>query len=354
MTSGGKSFLLYGATGYTGSLVAASAHSSGLRPLLAGRDRRKLEPLARSLGLDFRVIELEDGPRLEKALREVTTVLHAAGPFSKTWYPMAVACLRTGTHYLDITGEIEVIEALQRLDARARTRGIMLLPAVGFDAAPFDCLAAELQEHLPTARRLRFAMDFIPWPWLSRGSAGTLLEGSRSPVQVWSGEKSVPVPKPVAKWMVLAGRRRRVAQVTAAATACAFHSTGIGEIETLCTMNRLQLALHHGGLLWGHRLAARPWRPAFAACLRGIPAGPSSLHRSVARCRVVAEVEDEQGRRAKAEIETGEAYATTVATALEAVRCVLAGEFKVGFQTPARAFGTGFFRSIKGIVRGGA
>ena len=59
-------------------------------------------------------------------------MLHIAGPFSATSKPMADACLRTSTHYLDITGEIDVFEALARRDAEARKAGIMLLPGGGF------------------------------------------------------------------------------------------------------------------------------------------------------------------------------------------------------------------------------
>jgi short subunit dehydrogenase-like uncharacterized protein len=65
------------------------------------------------------------------AIKDVAVVLCAAGPFSTTSRPVADACLRSRVHYLDITGEIDVFEALAARDAEAKARGIMLLPGVG-------------------------------------------------------------------------------------------------------------------------------------------------------------------------------------------------------------------------------
>ncbi|MGL4549698.1 MAG: saccharopine dehydrogenase NADP-binding domain-containing protein, partial [Gemmataceae bacterium] len=119
-------WLLYGATGYTGSLIARLAAERGMRPVLAGRDAAKLAAVApglptRAFGLD--AIDLAG----------VSAVLHCAGPFSATSRPMADACLARGVHYLDITGEIGVFEALARRSAEAAAAGVMLMPGVGFD-----------------------------------------------------------------------------------------------------------------------------------------------------------------------------------------------------------------------------
>src|SRR4029077_16676908 len=108
--------------------------------------------------LPYRVASLADRFALDGALRGIDVVLHAAGPFSATARPMVDACLRTGTHYLDITAEIRVIEALARRDAEARARGIMIMPGVGFDVVPSDCLAAHVARRLPGARRLAFGL----------------------------------------------------------------------------------------------------------------------------------------------------------------------------------------------------
>src|SRR5689334_7920705 len=117
-------FLLYGANGYTGKLIAQLATERGLRPVLAGRDRAGVEQLAKDLNLEHRVFSLEDSKAMDEALSEVAVVLHCAGPFSRTSKPMADACLRTGTHYLDITGEATVIESLAARDEEAKRGGV--------------------------------------------------------------------------------------------------------------------------------------------------------------------------------------------------------------------------------------
>src|SRR6059058_4542054 len=148
-------FMVYGASGYTGRLLVEAALSGGLRPILAGRNETTLAPLAERLGLEYRVVRLGDPPTLDAALRKVRVVLHAAGPFSATARPMVDACLRTGTHYLDITGEVRVFEAVAARDAEAKSAGVMLLPGVGFDVVPSDCLAAHMKRRLPDAMDLK-------------------------------------------------------------------------------------------------------------------------------------------------------------------------------------------------------
>jgi hypothetical protein len=96
------------------------------------------------------------------------------GTFSTTWLPLVEACLRRGVHYLDLTGEVMVFEGIRLRGADARRRGIVLLPGVGFDVVPSDCLAAHVAAELPGARTLRLAVSGLEL--VSRGSARTLAE----------------------------------------------------------------------------------------------------------------------------------------------------------------------------------
>ncbi|HWS71956.1 MAG TPA: saccharopine dehydrogenase NADP-binding domain-containing protein, partial [Thermoanaerobaculia bacterium] len=145
-------FLIYGANGYTGELIAREAARRGLKPILAGRSREAIEPLARELGLESRIFGV-DAPRLEG----VDVVLHCAGPFSQTSAPMVSACLAAKAHYLDITGELAVFEAVHARDAEAKRAGIALIPGVGFDVVPTDSVAAMLADSLPGATDLVLA-----------------------------------------------------------------------------------------------------------------------------------------------------------------------------------------------------
>src|SRR3954469_11091929 len=169
-----STLLIYGANGYTGTLIAREALARGLRPLLAGRNAAALATLGNELGLEQRVFALDDPSAVAGGLRGVRGVLHCAGPFAHTSRPMADACLRSRVHYLDITGEAAVFEALAARDAEARAAGVMLLPGAGFDVVPSDCLAAHVRRRLPAARRR--ALGFQGMVRVSRGTATTMAE----------------------------------------------------------------------------------------------------------------------------------------------------------------------------------
>ena len=96
-----ESWLLYGANGYTGELIAREAVARGMRPVLAGRSRAKVEQLAAELGCKSAIFDLDDHTSLVRALDGMTVALHCAGPFSKTARSMMQGCLATHVHYLD-------------------------------------------------------------------------------------------------------------------------------------------------------------------------------------------------------------------------------------------------------------
>ncbi|HEY8711483.1 MAG TPA: saccharopine dehydrogenase NADP-binding domain-containing protein, partial [Thermoanaerobaculia bacterium] len=160
-------WMIYGANGYTGELIARAGAAE--KPVLAGRNAQRIQALARELGCEARVFEI-DRPRLDG----VSLVLHCAGPFIHTSAPMVRACLDAGVHYLDITGEISVFESIMALDAEAKLRNVTLLPGVGFDVVPTDCLAAMLARRLPGATELTLA--FTGGAGLSAGTQKTILE----------------------------------------------------------------------------------------------------------------------------------------------------------------------------------
>jgi short subunit dehydrogenase-like uncharacterized protein len=135
-------FVLYGSTGYVGRAAAELAVEQGLRPLLVGRNSETVSQQATELGLEYRTVALDEPDALDAILEDAPVVLNLAGPYLYTHRPIVEACLRSGTHYLDITGEPPVLDSIIGLDAEARERGVMLLPSVGFDVVPTDCLAA--------------------------------------------------------------------------------------------------------------------------------------------------------------------------------------------------------------------
>src|SRR5690606_25159501 len=109
-------------------LTARHAKTLGLKPILGGRSEAKLKALADELGFAYRVADIDDPAALDAALKGVDVVLHIAGPFSHTSRQMADACIRNKAHYLDIAGEIAVLEALAGRSNEAAAAGVMLLP----------------------------------------------------------------------------------------------------------------------------------------------------------------------------------------------------------------------------------
>lgn len=163
-----RQWMIYGANGYTGELIAREAARRGLKPVLAGRRRDSVEVLACALGLEACAFDLDDVVALTGQIEGQALVLNCAGPFSATAAPMMEACLRGRAHYLDITGEIAVFELAQSLNARAQDAGVALCPGVGFDVIPTDCVAAALKQALPDATHLALGFDsrsgFSPAP----------------------------------------------------------------------------------------------------------------------------------------------------------------------------------------------
>lgn len=227
-----NTFLIYGSYGYTGNLIAEHAVREGLRPLLAGRDETRLRAQAQRLSLDFRVIPLSDASALEDALRQTGLVVHCAGPFVHTYRQMAEACLRTGAHYMDISGEIEGFEALAALDADAKRAGIMLLPGAGFDVVPSDCLAAHVKRRLPSATHLKLFIRSVGGG-VSRGTARSGIENMQRQGRIRRDGKIVTVPP---AWKVETrdfGRGPvKLVSIGWGDVSTAYHSTGIPNVET--------------------------------------------------------------------------------------------------------------------------
>ena len=305
-----STFLLYGATGYTGSLTARMAVQRGLKPILAGRDPAKVKTLADELGLAWRAFPLEDGAALNLALREVPVVLHCAGPYSRTYKPMVDACLRTGTHYLDITGELMEHEALAGRDAEAKAAGVMLLPSVGFDVVPSDCLAAHLKQRLPSATHLTLA--FQSFGGASRGTMISTLDAADRPGMVREGGKLVPVP---AAWKT---RSIDFGQGPVSCTtlpwgdlATAYRSTGIPNIETYIALPAAQRQAMKSMRYLGWLLGSQPGKATLMRLAQTLPAGPTEAERSAGYSLLWGEVSDDAGNRAVSRMRTPHSYTLT-------------------------------------------
>ncbi|AHF98712.1 saccharopine dehydrogenase [Halostagnicola larsenii XH-48] len=339
--------LVYGSYGYTGRLIVDEAVSRGQSPTVAGRDGRKVTAQAREHGLEARTFSLEDD--IPSHLAEFDAVLNCAGPFVETAEPLVEACLETETDYLDITGEFRVFERIRRRDVRARDAGVTLLPGVGFDVVPSDCLAAFLADQLPTADRLAIGvqgMDSrrgIPTPAdVSRGTAKTLFSGAGTTNVVRKNGALVRVPLGFRSRTIDFGDGpEHAVAIPLGDVVTAAQTTGIENVEVYAAMpswaGSAMAALESIGWLLESRPVQKLARPAIDALIDG--PGESAL--KTGETVVWGEVGDGE-RIVRARIRTPNPYALTAKSAVEAAKRVLDGGVPAGAQTPATAFGSEF------------
>lgn len=345
-----RSLLIYGATGYSGRLLVQQAIARGLTPVIAGRDAAKVETLARAHGLAWHAVALPESDRLRALTASATVVLNAAGPFARTARPLVDACLASGAHYLDITGEVQVVEAIAARHDEAVARGVMLMPAVGFDVVPSDCLAAHVMRELPDATTLRIGVD-VPTA-LSRGSMQTGL--AQAADGIWAREDGRLVAHPpgsrVHRFDFDGGSQLALA-VSLCDVTTAFHSTGVPNIATYFRAS-LPLWTTLGAMrAWGPALASAPWSAALGPPSSWLPEGPTEAQRRAGSATVVVEAIDARGRRACSRLRTPEAYAVTADAAIRVAARVLGGDVNPGFETPARLFGPDFALTLDGVCR---
>ena len=346
-----KSFLIYGSYGYTGQLIVERAAREGMRPILAGRDEKKLRAQAEKYNLEYRAFSLDESDKLDSALLEVDAALHCAGPFVLTFRQMAEACLRAKRHYVDISGEIEGFEALAKLSEEAKRAGLMLLPGGGFDVVPSDCLAAYLKGRLPTATHFRLFLRGVGGG-VSRGTARSAVENMHRQGRIRKDGRVVQVPP---AWQILEQDFGRgpvpVVSVGWGDVSTAYYSTGVPNIETYFVFPRVAIRFLKLSRVIGPLVYSRPvrnllkWLVGFA-----IPPGPTRRQNEQGFSLMVGEMRNES-QIVRAKLRTPEGYHLTALTSVEIMKRILNGEYKPGFQTPSLAYGADFILGFDGVER---
>lgn len=335
-------WMIYGATGYTGKIIAEEAVKRGLKPVLAGRDRMKVQALADRLHLPFRSFDLR---AIGSGLDGISLVLHCAGPFSQTSAPMVEACLKAKAHYLDITGEIDVLEAVYARDREAREAGVTLLPGAGFDVVPSDCLALTLKNKMPSAVELSLA--FCPVGKTSPGTLKTSVEslprGSR--IRRDGKWKSIPIGS-LFRTAPFSHRAFEVSAIPWGDLSSAYRSTGIPNITTyISTPPSLQKTYAVARKFsWVAKLPGV--QTALKKIIEAKVPGPTAEERAKGRVYLWGEVKGPKGEIVTATAEVPEGYRFTVMTALACVARVLEGGIAAGALTPGQAFGAEFLKTF--------
>ncbi|WP_225332828.1 saccharopine dehydrogenase family protein [Halomicrobium urmianum] len=342
------SLLLYGSYGYVGNLIAREAVDRGLDVTLAGHDREQLEKQVRELDRPALRFDLSDPVAVAGALDGFDCVLNCAGPFSDTALPLVEGCLETGTDYVDVTGEIPVIERVREYDREATDAGVTLLPSVGFSSIPMDCLAAHLVDRLPEATHLTLGVDSVRVP--SIGSLKTVIEGAETESNVYEDGRLERIEPTERTRTIDFGRGERPGvAMPLGDVSSAHYTTGIPNVEVYAHVPRpARAALRVYPRLEG--LLARPRVKAALKRVAGtVREGPSERARERGEVFVWGEARDEDGgERAASRLRTPDAYVVTVQGSLNAAERVLAGEADSGYWTPAGAFGPEFVFDVEG------
>lgn len=340
--------LIYGAYGYTGRLIVDESLKHGLKITLAGRNEQKLKRLALEKNLPHVAFSLRDD--FDQHLKNITLVIHCAGPFEFTAEPMVKACIRNNVHYLDITGEYTVFEHLKTYDQEAKAKGIMLLPGAGFDVVPSDCLAAQLHQLLPEGQDLELAFT-SKGAGLSRGTAKTMIENINRGHAYRKENELVHAPLGTKTKTVDYGEFKQLSMgISWGDISTAFTSTSIPNIIVYTGSSAKQI----NKARWAHRLRfilSASWvKNILKRQIDKKPAGPSDRRRSNSSTYLYGSISD--GRRMEElRIKTPNGYTLTARTAVDIANRCHNGDFKAGYQTPSSAYGANYIYKFDGVEK---
>jgi short subunit dehydrogenase-like uncharacterized protein len=338
--------LLYGAYGYTGRLAAELAAEKRLDVVLAGRNKDPLAGLGGRLSLPTRVVGLENTKQLIEALQDIACVVHMAGPFATTSAPMLNACLATQTHYVDITGEIEVFEAMWSRADEIKRAGITTVPGAGFDVVPTDCLAAYVASKVGRPGSLVIFLRGLGSA--SQGTLRTAIRQVAKPVLCRRAGAIVALDNRSPRWIDFGSGVEPYVPVSWGDVATAFHSTGLGNITVYFRRTKLLRSADILGKLFGPLLRSRLGQRGLGAIVRSLPEGPGEAERIDHRPTIWAEAIDDSGRSFKASLSTPDAYDFTANSALEIASRIITMPVALGVTTPSQAFGADFVLSLPG------
>lgn len=308
--------LIYGATGYTGTMICHEAARRGIDFEIAGRNAEKLSMLAAQLQIPFHAFEVDDISGWQQSLDGKTALLNIAGPFSETAEMAMEACLLYKVHYFDITAEIDIYRLAESKDEAAKAAGIMILSGAGLFAT-YDPLVLHTAKRIKNPVSLRAAFKysggFTPGSVASSAniiSAGILI---RKNGEIQKLNEATPAT------FDFGNGPEECFQTPLGGIVLSYKSTGIPNIEEY-----FQMAL--------------PAETSEAETLK-LEQGQTTAHAEQDKSKIVAEVTDADGTVVRSMIEMPDGYMPTVTSSLEIVSRALRGLFKPGFQSPGSAYG---------------
>jgi short subunit dehydrogenase-like uncharacterized protein len=341
-------WMIYGANGYTGELIAREAQRRGQQPVLAGRNESAVLALASELDLPYRHFPLDSAHQCKPHLEGVGIVLNCAGPFSQTAEVLREACLAAGCHYLDITGEMAILRSSYELHARAREKGIVVISGVGFDVVPTDVLALKLKERLPSATHLQLA--FAGGGGISPGTAKTMVEmmPERGKIRRQGEVTSVALAYD-SKDIPFFDRSRHAMTIPWGDVETAYYSTGIGNIQVYTAVEPAQAK-------WMRRMNPLAGVLGIGFLQRGLQkligkklSGPNAEQRAQGYMQLWGLVSDGT-QTLSMTMQTSDGYDFTVKSALLFVDELLAHKILPGAYTPSQAVDPQHVLDLEGVA----
>jgi short subunit dehydrogenase-like uncharacterized protein len=343
--------IIYGAYGYTGTLIAEECKSKGLSVLLSGRNNEKLMQQAATTGYPFEVTDINDHGALLRLLTKGKLVIHCAGPFQSTAKQMIDACLEATTHYIDITGEYEVFEFLATYDALAKERRIFIMPGAGFDVVPSDCLAVHLKNRLPEATHLQLGFTMSKGG-VSRGTARTMIAGLGYGGMIRQDGKLKPIALGDKVLEInFGGFTKKALCIPWGDITTAWRSTGIPNIEVYTGVSDNAIPVVKMSR-WFNWLLRKQWVKSYLRKkVDRQPAGPDENKLYQGKSYLWGRVYDANGNIVETRLSTLSGYLLTSKTAvLIAEKIVFAETIRPGYFTPAQYFGERLITEIEGTL----
>ncbi len=324
MNNNKNKLLIYGATGYTGKIIAARAKELNIGFEIAGREPDKTRKLAEELAVGYHVFDVDAEYAWKKALDGKQALINAAGPFKFTAKQAMKACLKVGVHYLDISAELDTYRLAQSLDKEAQEAGIQLISGAGLFVS-YDALVVHLSKLVAEPEYLK--VGFRHYGGFSRGSVLSSKHIADLGVLIRRDGEIIAHPAPQSKMFSFGKEEVECMPTPLGGIILSYKSTGIPNIEEFFSL----------------KLPANEL-PDLTA--ENLPDGPTGEERAAGRNGISAELTGKDGKIVKAYVDAPSGYSLTPLSVVAVAHRILNGDFKVGYQSPGSAYGADIINDI--------
>jgi len=316
--------LIYGASGYTGKIIAARAKELNIDFEIAGREPDKTRKLAEELAVDYHIFDVDTDYAWKKALDGKQVLINAAGPFKFTAEQAMKACLNAGVHYLDISAELDTYRLAQLLDREAREAGIQLISGAGLFVS-YDALVVHLSKLVAEPEYLK--VGFRHYGGFSRGSVLSSKNIADLGILIRRNSEIIDDPDPQPKMFSFGQEEVECIPTPLGGIILSYKSTGIPNIEEFFAL----------------KLPATELQDLTS---ENLPDGPTQKERAAGRNGISAEVTGKDGKVVKAYVDAPSGYDLTPLSVVAVAHRILNGDFKVGYQSPGSAYGEDILKDI--------